>query len=129
MNTPISDELENIAKIIVNSAYKIHKTLGPGLLERVYEVAMEHELKKSGLRVERQKLFPIVYDGIEFEDCLRLDLLVEDSVVIELKAVDQINPVWQAQVLSHMTLLEKRLGFLINFNVPIIKLGIKRFIK
>ena len=125
---PLSEDIEKIASIIVNSAYKVHKALGPGLLEKVYEIAMAHEISKAGLKVERQLSFPIVYDGIEFDEGLRLDLLVEGKVICELKAVDQVNPVWQAQVLSHMTLLNKRLGFLINFNVPIIKLGIKRFI-
>ena len=126
---PLPEELERIAKIIVNSAYKVHKALGPGLLERIYEIAMAHEIEKVGLKVERQVSFPVVYDGIEFDEGLRLDLLVEEKVICELKAVDQVNPVWQAQVLSHLTLLDKRLGFLINFNVPIIKLGIRRFIR
>jgi len=125
---PLSEDMERIASIIVNSAYKVHKALGPGLLEKVYEIAMAHEISKAGLMVERQLSFPIVYDGIEFDEGLRLDLLVEGKVICELKAVDQVNPVWQAQVISHLTLLNKRLGFLINFNVPIIKLGIKRFI-
>ena len=126
---PISKELEDIAKKIVDSAYTVHKNLGPGLLEKVYEICFCHELEKRGLSYERQVDIPIIYDGIRFEEGLRLDVFVEGQVICELKAVDEINPVWQAQVLSHMTLTEKRLGFLINFNVVKIKYGIKRFVK
>ena len=125
---PLSRGEEEIAKKIVNAAYTVHKTLGPGLLERVYEVCFCHELEKNGLSLERQVDVPIIYDGITFDDCLRLDVLVEDLVICELKAVETMNPVWQAQLLSHMKLLKKRLGFLINFNVPLIKQGIKRIV-
>ncbi len=125
---PLSEEEEKVGKLIVNAAFRVHKELGPGLLEKVYEIALEHELKKSGLHVNRQLDIPIVYNGITFEEGLRLDILVEDLVICELKAVDQVNPVWQAQVLSHLKLTGKRLGFLINFNVPLIKQGIKRFV-
>ena len=124
----ITARTEEIAKIIVNSAYKVHKELGPGLLERVYEVCLAHEISKVGLDVKRQIDIPIVYDGIEFSEGLRLDLLVEDCIIVEIKAVETINPVWQAQIISHLKLLNKDIGFLINFNVPLIKSGIKRFI-
>ncbi len=124
----LSDEDERIATLIVNAAFKVHKALGPGLLERVYEVCMEFELKKAGLDVKRQVDIPIVYEKIIFEEGLRLDLLVNDKAIVELKAVDTVNPVWEAQVLSHLNLTKLRLGFLINFNVPLIKLGIKRFV-
>lgn len=119
---------EEIAKSIVNSCFKIHKELGPGLLEKVYEVCLEHELKKLGYRVRRQVDIPIVYDGIIFNEGLRLDILVEDLVIIELKAVEQVNPVWEAQIISHLKLTGIKLGFLINFNVPLIKQGIRRFV-
>lgn len=89
---------------------------------------MAHEISKAGLEVKRQVDIPIVYDGIEFSEGLRLDLLVEDCIIIEIKAVEKINPVWEAQIISHLKLLHKDLGFLINFNVPLIKNGIKRFI-
>jgi GxxExxY protein len=102
--------------------------LGPGLLEKVYEVCLSHELRKLGLNVERQLDIPIVYDGLTFEEGLRLDLLVENKVVIELKAVDIVNPVWEAQIISHLMLTGKRLGYLINFNVPLIKDGIRRYV-
>ena len=124
----ITEKTEDIARIIVNSAFKVHKELGPGLLERVYEVCLAHEINKAGLDVKRQIDIPIVYDGIEFSEGLRLDLLVEDCIIVEIKAVETINPVWQAQIISHLKLLNKDLGFLINFNVPLIKSGIKRFI-
>ena len=124
----LSERTEEIGKIIVNSAYKVHKELGPGLLERVYEVCLAHEIKKAGLDVKRQIEIPIEYDGIVFEEGFRLDLLVEDYVIIEIKAVEQTNPVWQAQIISHLKLTNGSLGFLINFNVPLIKNGIKRFI-
>lgn len=125
----LSDELEQIGKIVVNSAFKVHKELGPGLLEKVYEICLAHEIEKAGLDVVRQLDIQIVYDGMTFEEGLRLDLLVADQVIVEIKAVDLVNPVWQAQVISHLKLTDKKLGFLINFNVPLIKDGIQRFIR
>ena len=125
---PLSEREEYIAKQIVDAAYTVHKKLGPGLLEKVYEVCFCHELSKRGLKCQRQIEFPIVYDGITFEEGLRLDVLVEDLVICEIKAKDELNQLWKAQVLSHLKLLEKRLGFLINFNVALIKDGIKRII-
>ena len=125
---PVSQREEAIATNIVNAAYTVHKHLGPGLLEKVYEACFCHELKKRGLRYNRQLEIPIVYDGLIFDEALRLDVLVEDLVICELKAVDLVNPVWEAQVLSHLRLTGKRLGFLINFNVPLIKSGIRRFV-
>ena len=126
--TPVSPREEAIAKYVVHAAYLVHKQLGPGLLEKVYEACFCHELRKMELRVRRQIDILIVYDGLIFEEGLRLDVIVEDLVICEIKAVDQVNPVWEAQVLSHLKLTGKRLGFLINFNVPLIKSGIRRFI-
>jgi GxxExxY protein len=128
MEKLLSAEEEKIGKLIVNASFVVHKALGPGLLEKVYEVCLSHELRKSGLSVERQLDIPIVYDGIIFEEGLRLDLLVEKKVVIELKAVDIVNPVWEAQIISHLMLTGKRLGYLINFNVPLIKDVIRRYV-
>lgn len=125
---PLSKELEEIAANIVDAAFAVHKNLGPGLLEKIYELAFCHELKKRGLKVRRQVEISIVYDGITFDEGLRLDVLVEEQIICEIKAVDEMNPVWQAQVMSHLKLTENRLGFLINFNVPLIKNGIKRII-
>jgi GxxExxY protein len=126
---PIPDHVEVVGKLVVQAAFNVHSELGPGLLERVYEVCFCHELAAMGLSVQRQIEVPIAYKGLTFEEALRLDVLVEDSIICELKAVDLINPVWEAQLLSHLKLTNKRLGFLINFNVPNIGGGIKRFVK
>lgn len=125
---PLDFETERVGKLIVDSAYKVHSKLGPGLLEKVYEVCFCYELEKHGLSYLRQIDIPIVYDEIEFKEGLRLDVLVEDSVICELKALENVNPVWEAQILSHLNLTGKRLGYLINFNVPKIKDGIRRFV-
>ena len=125
---PLSEKEERIGKAIVEAAYTVHKNLGPGLLEKVYEVCFVHELRKRGIEAQRQIDIPISYDGIVFDEGLRLDVLVENAAICELKAVDQVNPVWQAQVLSHLKLTNIRPGYLINFNVPIIKQGIQRFV-
>jgi len=125
---PVSPELDRIAKAIVESVFAVHKALGAGLLENVYEICFCHELTKRGLKFQRQVVVPIVYDGIRFEESLRLDVLVEDCIICELKAVDVMQPVFKAQLLSQMKLANKRLGFLINFNVPLIKDGIERLI-
>jgi len=126
--TPLSEKEEHIARKIVGAAYAVHKTLGPGLLEKVYEVCFCHELSKREVQYQRQVDIPIIYDGITFNEGLRLDVLVEELIICELKAVDEMNPVWEAQILSYLKLTGKRLGFLINFNVPLIKKGIKRII-
>lgn len=128
VNTMTNERTEQIAKIIVNSAFKVHKNLGPGLLERVYEVCLAYEIEKAGLNVQRQIDVPIIYDGVTLKEKLRLDIIVENSVIVEVKAVETVNPVWQAQIISHLKLTDNQLGFLINFNVPLIKNGIKRFI-
>jgi GxxExxY protein len=125
---PLSKREESIAEKIVDAAYTVHKILGPGLLEKVYEVCFCHELSKRGLQYKRQVDIPIVYDGLIFNEGLRLDVLVEELIICELKAVDEMNPVWEAQILSHLKLTGKRLGFLVNFNVSLIKNGIKRII-
>lgn len=123
---PLSEEEELIGEAIVNAAYEVHKQLGPGLLEKVYEICFCHILNKKGFNLKRQLDIPIYFDGLYFEEGLRLDVLVEDLVVCELKALENVNPVWEAQLLSHLKFTGKRLGYLINFNVPIIKSGIKR---
>ena len=125
---PISDKEEGIARAIVDAAYAVHSALGPGLLENVYEVCFCHELSKRGLSYRRQVVVPIVYNGITFDEGLRLDVLVEELVICELKAVEKMHPVFMAQVLTQLKLTGKRLGFLINFNVPLIKQGIKRVV-
>ncbi len=124
----LSVEEEEIGRAIVNTAFYVHKSLGPGLLERVYEVCFCHVLSKKGFNIQRQIDIPIVFEDKTFEEGLRLDVMVNDLVVCELKALENVHPVWQAQLLSHMKLTGKRLGYLINFNVPLIKNGIKRMV-
>jgi GxxExxY protein len=123
-----SEREEIIATKIVDAAYKVHKALGPGLLEKVYEVCFCHELRKRELSYQRQVDIAIEYDGLKFDEGLRLDVLVEGLIICEIKAIDKMNPVWEAQLLSYLKLTGKRIGFLINFNVPVIKNGIKRII-
>ncbi len=121
-------QTELVATQIVDAAFKVHSSLGPGLLESVYETCLVYELEHRGLRVQRQIKLPVVYGDLRLESGLRLDLLVEDSVVVELKAVEKMLPVFDAQLLTYLKLSGNRLGFLINFNVPRIKEGIRRFI-
>ena len=121
-------ELDRIGKIIVDCAFKVHKILGPGLLESVYETCLFHELTKRGLKVRRQLDLPIRYEDILLESGLRIDLLVENKIIIELKAVEKMHPVFEAQILSYLKLAQKRLGYLINFNTVLFKDGIKRVI-
>lgn len=123
----VKEREEILAKEIVDCCFKVHKQLGPGLLEKVYEVYFCHELFKKGIPFKRQIDIPIVYDEIIFDEGLRLDVLVDDLIICELKAKDELNPVWEAQILSHLKLTKKALGFFINFNVPLIKDGIRRF--
>lgn len=117
-----------IAKMIVNAAYKIHTTLGPGLLESVYEVVLAHELKKLGLNVSRQQSIPITYEDLKFEEGFRADIIVEDKVIIELKSVEEIAKVHHKQLLTYLRLADKRLGLLINFGAALIKDGLFRIV-
>lgn len=122
----IPKRTDDVAKEIVDSALKVHRELGPGLLESVYEVCLARELTKRGLNVRRQVNFPITYDGEKLDAGLRLDLLVEDQVIVEIKATEAHRPLFEAQLLTYLKLSKKRLGLLINFNVPLIKDGIRR---
>jgi GxxExxY protein len=124
----LSDEEEQIGKVVVDSAFAVHSELGPGLLEKIYETCLEHELKSRGLAVERQVKVGIRYKDLELDDGMRLDLLIEGKVICELKAVSADNDLFKAQLLTYMKLTDKRLGYLINFNVPRIKDGISRLI-
>ncbi len=123
---PIPRGTDEVASKIVDAAFAVHMALGPGLLESVYEVCLVHELKKRGLNVERQVSLPVVYDNIHLDAGLRLDLLVENRVIVELKAVETLLPVHKAQVLTYLKLSGYRLGLLINFNTALIKQGIQR---
>lgn len=124
--TPREEEVDLVAREIVDSAFKVHSTLGPGLLESVYEVCLAHELHRRGIGFERQVAMPVEYEGLKLESGLRLDLVVASSIVVEIKAVETLLAVHTAQLLTYLKLSRHRLGFLINFNVPRIKEGIKR---
>lgn len=123
----LTEEEELLGKEIADCAFKVHNELGPGLLEKVYEVCFCHELKKKGIPFRRQQKIPIYYDGLYFDEGLQIDVLVIDKIICELKAVDIVNPIWQAQVLSHLKMTKLHVGFVINFNVPLIKNGIRRY--
>jgi GxxExxY protein len=124
---PIGGDVERIARDVVDAAFRVHTTLGPGLLESVYEACLVHELTKRQYLVQQQVSMPVVYDGLRLEAGFRLDLIVGGDLIVEIKAVEKIMPVHEAQVLTYLKLAQKRLGLLINFNVPRIKDGIKRF--
>jgi GxxExxY protein len=124
----LSEETENVAASIVDAAFHVHSELGPGLLESVYETCLAYELSLRDLVVEKQVPVAVNYRGIRLDAGLRVDLLVGGCIVIELKAVEQLLPVHTAQLLTYLKLTGKRLGFLINFNVPRIKEGLKRVI-
>ncbi len=125
---PVPRAVEDVGREIVDAAYSVHVALGPGLLESVYETCLCHELRRRNVGVERQVDLAIQYRGVRIDKGLRLDLLVEDSVVCELKAVETLPPIALAQMLTYLKLANKRLGFLINFNVHRIKDGIQRVI-
>ncbi|APZ46699.1 GxxExxY protein [Polaribacter reichenbachii] len=117
-----------ISKIIVDCALKVHRNLGPGLLESAYEECLFYELEKRNLKVEKQKPLPLIYEEVKLNVGYRLDLLVQDKVIVELKAVENLTDVHLAQVLTYLKLSECKLGLLINFNVALIKYGIKRVV-
>jgi len=121
-------EINEITKKIIGCAIEVHRNLGPGLLESAYEECLAFELIKTGLNIKRQHPTPVVYKEIKLECGYRIDILVENSVVIELKVVDTVNPVHEAQILTYMKFANKTIGLLINFNVTILKNGIKRYI-
>ncbi|NES19120.1 MAG: GxxExxY protein [Symploca sp. SIO3E6] len=121
-------ELNEISGKVIGGAIEVHRQLGPGLLESAYESCLRHELHQRGLHVESQVAQPVYYKGLKLECGYRLDLLVENQVIVELKAVEAIQPIHEAQLLTYLKLRNLHLGLLINFNVPILKNGIKRLI-
>jgi len=123
---PIPPETNEIARQIVDAAFAVHTALGPGLLESVYEVCLAHELRKRGLSVRQQVVLPVHYDGVRLDAGLRLDLLVNDAVIVEIKVLENLLPVHKAQALTYLKLTDCRLALLINFNVPVIKEGLHR---
>jgi GxxExxY protein len=112
--------LNDLTYKIRGAIFKVHNTLGPGLLESVYEAALAHELKKSGLQIQRQLGIPVMYDDINLELGFRMDILVENSVIIEIKSIDNLHDVHKKQLLTYLKLSEKKLGILINFNVSLL---------
>lgn len=123
-----SPEMERIVTAIMDAAFKVHRALGPGLLESVYETCLCHELTRAGFRVERQVAVPIAYDGLLLESGLKIDLMVEGLVIVELKAVEKHNTLYDAQLLTYLKITKKRVGLLINFNVKFLKDGFKRVV-
>ena len=119
---------QDISHAVITAAMRVHSELGPGLLESTYTACLQHELKKAGLKSDAQVGLPVVYDGVKLDLGYRIDLLVEDLVIVELKSVDTIAPVHQAQIISYLKLSGRSLGLLINFNVAHLKDGIKRFV-
>ena len=123
-----SPEVERVAKITVDAIFKVHSELGPGLLESIYEACLEYELKKRGLRVRRQVVLPVIYDGVQLDAGLRVDLIVEECLVVEVKSVERMPPIFEAQTLTYLKLTKLPLALLVNFNVVLIKDGIQRVI-
>jgi GxxExxY protein len=117
-----------VAKIIVDAAYHVHKKLGPGLLESVYETVLVYELKKRGLNVKRQAIVPVVYESIKFDEGFKADIIVENKVIVELKSVENVMPVHKKQLLTYLRLTDKKLGLLINFGAELIRDGIARIV-
>ncbi len=125
---PIPLEVERIGKAVLDASFKVHTALGPGLLESVYETTLAYEVRKSGLLVATQVSLPIHYDGNVLESGLRVDMLIEKCVIVELKSVETMNPVYEAQLMTYLRLSGIRLGFLMNFGARHLKDGIKRMV-
>ncbi len=121
-------ELNEITGKIVNAAFAVHSTLGPGLMEQVYKACLKLELEERALRVQSEVLIPVLYKGLRLDLGFRVDLIVESEIIVELKAVESIAPIHKAQLLTYLKLTNKKLGLLINFNTPLIKDGIHRLI-
>ena len=124
----IMEYLNSLSYEIIGAAYQVHSELGPRLLESTYEVCLEYELIKRGFKVERQKALPVIYDDKKLDAGYRIDLLVEDSIIVELKSVAAIEPIHKAQIMTYLKLSELSLGLLLNFNVTDMKKGINRFV-
>jgi len=128
MHDPIPVEAETIASQVIEAAFRVHRALGPGLLESVYEICLCHELESMDVAVKRQVNLPVQYNQIVIDAGLRLDVLAGNSVVVELKAVEKMLPLFEAQLLTYLKLSGQRLGLLINFNTKLLKDGIKRIV-
>lgn len=124
----MKEGINKITEAIISSAIAVHKELGPGLLESTYETCLFYELAERGLKVERQKALPVIYRGIQLDCGYRIDLFVEEKVIVELKTVERLEPIHEAQLLSYLKLSECTVGLLINFNVMLLRDGIKRIV-
>jgi GxxExxY protein len=127
-HSPIDAEIERVGRDVIDCGLRVHQTLGPGLLESAYETCLAHEFARHGLHVRRQVALPIVYDGVTLDAGYRIDILVESAVIVEIKAIDLLLPIHQAQLLTYLKLSGLRLGYLMNFNVALFKHGIKRMV-
>ena len=122
----VNPELNVITEAIIGSAIEVHRSLGPGLLESIYQTCLSFELTQRGHRVEEQRQLPIVYKGLKLEGSYRVDMVVDGLVIVELKTVERIEPVHEAQLLTYLKLSGLKLGLLINFNVPVLRQGVRR---
>ena len=122
------DRLDSITRRIIGAAIEVHRHLGPGLLESAYETCLAYELREIGLQVEQQKPLPITYKNVKLDCGYRLDLVIEDSVVIEIKAIEKLAPIHDAQLLSYLRIADKRVGLIVNFHVRVLKNGLKRIV-
>lgn len=123
-----SQRLDQISHDIIGAAIEVHRHLGPGLLESAYECCLVFELNRLGLKFEQQKPLPVVYKGEKLDCGYRLDLVVEDEIIVEIKAIEKLLPIHDAQLLSYLRLAHKRVGLLMNFHVPVLKDGLKRLV-
>jgi GxxExxY protein len=128
MYAPIPARTEAAARVAVDGAFQVHKTLGPGLLESAYEHCLAYEVARRGLSVQRQVALPLVYEGEKLDAGYRLDLVIDGAVIVEVKAIDTLAPIHDAQVLTYLKLSVLRIGLLINFNVALLKQGLKRLV-
>lgn len=123
-----NDRLDQISRRVIGAAIEVHRHLGPGLLESAYESCLVFELNRLGLRVEQQKALPVIYKDVKLDCGYRLDLVVEDEIIIEIKAIEKLLPIHEAQLLSYLRLAKKRVGLLMNFHVSVLKNGLKRIV-
>jgi GxxExxY protein len=125
----LSERVERLARDVVDAGLTVHRALGPGLLESVYEHCLAYELQHRGLTVQRQVPLPIVYRGVKLDAGYRLDLVVEQAIIVEIKSTETVSRLYEAQVLTYLRLSAMRLAFLMNFNVPLFKHGLKRYVR
>jgi GxxExxY protein len=123
-----SDRLDQISHRIIGAAIEVHRHLGPGLLESAYQSCLVFELRQLGVKLEEQKPLPVVYKQVKLDCGYRLDLIVEDEIIVEIKAIEKLLPIHEAQLLSYLRLAKKRVGLLMNFHVPVLKSGLKRIV-